>query len=870
MSTKTAIDLATLGAPDNDSEGVDCYISEKGIQAAPEAIRELEGSSGIGKYQATMYMDGVTYYIFERKIFNEKMEIVKARYSYFDERDFSFITFGSREEIPTDDYFEYKLKNEQIDRKRPIKTISYMTITNAELQFFNIKDMNTLDFKVSNNIVALFNCNILAFLRADNNDLHFIKNPIFSTKTPNDITDKFPMGILSLRSWSPVWLRDHYNAELGDRVVDLRDKYKPPDFAVLLSEESVFIYDKNTKKVLALRQIRRRMKSDNEYYPEQVYINQSGSFTIDENMDWKVIRESFGNFTPYVYLEYVNHLYLFDSNIASSEQITGGDNIYGVEWTSEQMENEAVIASQIKFVTPSSASTPSRVEFFKPLPVMHKIHVPTDYYHKIPFCQSLPIPSNPRAKYCELYDARRIWGHEIRGFWIESTANFSFTRFETNDTIEDVKRKIKEVLERDNINTPDNWEKIHRDGTFSSTQEEVNQSFLIALGTYVYEFDFEAVLKGISLSYHTQDYLWGQRSRSFSLGTKLFTNVNPYTQNNKTEEIEISKWREQDIVGNDQRKLRRTVIDDMKKAELATQTLSLKDSQGNLRILSLPNQETQEVTVEYKNAVYYTDVGSFNITPANNQYEVPSNISDKIIGLWGEDRDILFISSKSIERFNIADSFDVPLTFVRLEKTYDLLIDWSGINKRLDILTKEKGTIYLNGEKRIKAIFNESSRIAPDTVWKATDLRIIENNANLYVIDSQNRAFKQALSSPVFSLTRGGTTGNTPLLASNTLGIFFCDWESDERFSVEWTYRNERNILLGEITIRMAQFNSAMAMEKRTIELYKDGNLIRSRYTSNATVNFYKFGRGLSSKFKINLEGYLKEVVLTDTEGWQK
>jgi len=121
---------------------------------------------------------------------------------------------------------------------------------------------------------------------------------------------------------------------------------------------------------------------------------------------------------------------------------------------------------------------------------------------------------------------------------------------------------------------------------------------------------------------------------------------------------------------------------------------------------------------------------------------------------------------------------------------------------------------------------------------------------------------------PIFSLTEASNNEN-PLLAAR-VGILRCQWESNSKFSVEWTYRNERNILLSEITIRRAQFSSTEAAEKRTIELYKDGILKHSRSTAHATVKFYKMGRGLSSRFKIKTEGYLREVELTDTEGWQK
>ncbi|MDR2593928.1 MAG: hypothetical protein LBC87_04075 [Fibromonadaceae bacterium] len=876
MSTKTAIDLATLGASENDSEGVDCYISEKGIQAAPAKVRELEGSAGVGKYHATMYMNGITYYIFERKIFNEKLEAVKARYGYFDKPNLNFLEYGSgeeRERIPTN-YF--KFDNERVDAKRPIKTISYMTLTNKTLQFFNITEMNTIDFEVSNNILALFNCNVLAFMaeREGNNPpvLTFIKNPLFATKTPDDITNKFPMGILSLRSWSPVWMKYHYkntNAYLYKRVVDIRRDAKPVDFTVLLSEESVFIYDKNTGEILALRQIRRRTKMDDDY-PYVAYLNDNSQLG-KHTTDWKAIMDIDNTDRPMVYLEYVNHLYLFNTEYIESG-LGQNDNAYGMEWKNSQTSGNIIISS--KLTNENGGTFPHSVTFYEPLPFLVTVPVSATSSYRIPFCQ-VQIGKDAGGAtfhYGKFKIPERILGDfEIHSFY-QGKSELRPSEFRKGDNIDYIKEKINSTVEFMTA-TPDEWSHVLPGGEFktfySLNSAFAKEDFIVSPMLRVYEINGDAVLNGTSLSYHTQDYLWGQRSRAFSIGTRLYTNVNPYIKTNKSEEITIQKFREQNIIGNDLGKLPTAVIKGLAKNELAARTLKLRDQQGNLRILSLPKQDMEEVTVEYKNAVYYTDIGSFNITPENNQYEVPSNISDKIIGLWGEDRDILFISSKSIERFNIADSIDVPLSFVRLEKTYDLLVDWSGINKRLDLLTKEKGAIQLNGEKRIRVIFDENSRIAPDTVWKTTDLRIIENIDCFYAIDSQNRAFRQEINAAIFSLTDSGTENSEPILAGDS-AMHLCKWESDKRFSVEWTYRNERNILLSEITIRMALFNVAMAMKKRTIDLYKDDILIRSRDTSNATVNFYKFGRGLSSKFKIKLQGYLREVMLTDTEGWQK
>jgi len=869
MSTKTAIDLSTLGAPDNDSEGVDCYISEKGVQASPESTGELvvADSANAGKYQSTMYMNGKSYYIFTKRIYDENMKNIRPRFYRFKGKDDGFVfedvTNSQIGEVP-DDFFTDKDNSAE---KRPIKTISYMTLTNKTLQFFNLIQMNTIDFEVSNHIVALFNCNVVAFINEEDSYLTFVKNPIFATKTQDDITDHFPMGILSLRSWSPLWV--------AGSVMDSVNLKKTRDgVAILLSEESVFLYDKRDRKVLALRQLRRRCKSDPDDITYSNYISDN-PISVDTTIENKFHTISTNTAEiPRSYFEYVNQLYLFTGkNFYTSFP----EEYYEQKWSSRDDYNGQITTSAIT-QTPAN-SWYDNVRFFGKYPILQIYDAKSKTYHKIPFCFFNSLDSTKKeidglkvgfakSNYGSLPVMAGLYVYSFFRAWATGGSEV----FENGDTIDDVLSKIESRVSSSYLATPDNWTRITNNGEFEKHNDtnQVKTNFAMSGWSRVYEINGEAVLNGTSLSYHRQDYLWGQRSRAFSLGTKIYTDANPYTATNKNEEIEISKWREQERIGNDLRKLPISV-DSLAPAELAGKTLKIRDYNENLIIPTLIEMETQDVTIEYQNAVYYTDIGSFNITPANNQFEVPSNISDKIIGLWGEDRDILFISSKSIERFNIADSIDVPLSFVRLEKTYDQLIDWSGINKRLDILTKEKGAICLNGEKRVNAIFNEDSRIAPDTVWKATDLRVIENTGCIYVIDSQNRAFKQDIEAPIFSLTKAG--GTKPLLAGN-FGIFYCEWESSKRFKVEWTYRNERNILLSEITIRMAQFDTAAAQKKRRIELYRitdDGTKrINSVETAQSTVKFYKIGRGLSCRFRIETEGYLKEVVLTDTEGWQK
>lgn len=183
------------------------------------------------------------------------------------------------------------------------------------------------------------------------------------------------------------------------------------------------------------------------------------------------------------------------------------------------------------------------------------------------------------------------------------------------------------------------------------------------------------------------------------------------------------------------------------------------------------------------------------------------------------------------------------------------------------MLIKDKGCISLNGVKRAMEIFGPESRIAPDTVWKASELMIVEGTDFCHAINPNGNAFKISGNIPVFALTMEGVEG---IFIAGRNGICKCAYESGQAFSVEWTYRVARNIILSEIAIRMAQYDLNLAREKRYIQLLKDGKPIRDRVTSESAISFYQLGAGLASRLKIVMAGYLREVAMRDTERGQK
>jgi len=901
VSQKTAIDLDTLGAPDNDSEGHGCYISEKGIQAAPAAIEAMEveaedSPEELGKYHGVMYICGKTYHIFNEMLLGEDMEPAVAMFTEFGEDlEYNGKDIKPSSRIPANPPYFESMEGAP-GKERPVKTISYMTLTSNELPFMDIAGNSTFSFRVRDNIVALFSCNVIAFMESaiakdgegkeieTDIGLRFIKNPIFASRVQNNLTDRFPMALLSLRSWTPAW-KGSLPAS-GD-LLALREEPADSKSRLLLSEESVFVYNKDTRKILALRQIRRRIRADREskYAGENFEQTSYDGMTMEN----KVYGGSAAAGNWFIQnFEYVNHLYLFtDENLGGIGDYFEIDDhgylpvgsfdpfpiYYGSEFDGDIEPKVQISPQEMEQMDGDNLAGIGDIYLFHKYQRLKHWQVGSNEKHRIPFCfinsldagkndiDSLKHGSANLKNPVTILERRADW---LAMAWAHAIAVF----FEDGDKIDDVLEKIKSQMGNMDLATPDNWARIKDSGDFDADYFEAQYGIAFSAWSRVWEIYGNAELWGADISYHTQKSLFGLRSRAFSIGTRIYSDINPYKWGNSEFLMEIRKWGTKETVGLETKA--QWWLDGIAPIELAERTLKIRISRSNkLVILALPEWIMSELTSEYRNAVYFSDAGSFDINTTDQHYIVPSNVSDSITGMYGEDRDILLISSKSIERFNIADSSEEPISFVRLDKVYDYLIDWSGINSRLDTITKEKGATMLNGIKTVREIFNTESRIAPDTIWKTTWLRVIDckegDDRFLHLLDSQNRAFRHECAQPIFSLT--SSKNGKPLLADEH-AIYYCDWESGNPFTVEWSYRSERNILLGKISIRNAQHKPSD--EKRMVRLWKDGKPIRERLTSHASIDFYKLGRGISSRLKVETSGYLREVAMTDTEEGQK
>jgi len=812
MSTKTAIDLDTLGSPDNDSEGANCYISEKGIQALP-CKKNIIGE--YGAYLCKFFMCGVAYYVFSNQIIDENGNPVKAMYMEFDNNGMLSNENDKLMDAPPEFYF-----NKQAKFERDIKTVSYMTLTKGELNLYDISKNETLNFIAESNILAVFSCSIIAFQHKDDHNLIFVKNPVFHYSTTDDVSDISPLQVYIYRAFIPLPSNVGFTAEECGKHT-----YQGfTDGRLVLHEESIFLYDKDSRKIKALYQRRRRLKGD-------AYLDGKLTFN-DRYPEMYVLGSSFGIGGGFVYTFYYVHAFYFFTEIN-----------YGLNVQRSTLRTNFFRTWDGNYESGSS------------IPVLDISEYP--YFPRcIPMQNGTALfHLNPDMNKKQSQDFAINWGSG-RLQWAPS----DYLKVDKDTTIDEV----MEFADHYTLYpTPDDGYNAEWRCWNFITQESANPSLFASLGQA-----------------HYQEYLWAQRSRLFSLGTKSFKNVWPFNDianqletivANK-EELELRRFASVQMRGNEENNVMDIRINEEYLGKFSDLSNILWDN-GVLvsrLIYSLFKWPKKEVEIENVNEVYFTMIGSLGYKFEDLPYFVPSNISDIVVGLYGIDRNIFTISKKSIEQFNIADLDVNPVQFVSLKGTYDILVDWSGLNDKLDILAKERGQYIFNNTPRVKKCFNMDSRILPATTSKGVALDIVQISENeIRIIDPNKREFLIPISAPIHAITLKGRD-DIFCSAQGQLWETAIDDGNSDRFKVSWTYRTGRNILLSKILIRTAQYDAKYGSTSRIYRVFKDNEPIRERDTKNQTVEFYKIGRGLNNRLTLEMEGYLREVEIEDTERGQK
>jgi len=844
MSIKTAIDLETLGTPDNDSEGYNCYISEKGIQALPSKndnyLRRF-----LGEYQCKFFLCGKTYYVFDGFIVDENNETDTIMCLEFDENGIFKQRIISNGEL-LENYFS------SADGEKT-KTVSYMTLTDKKFSLFLLNSGTHLNLSAEKNILVVFSNNIIAIRNENEKDakgipmLTFIKNPVFAKGKEDDISELSALQVFSVRTFTPKPKHgfgdyENYDVEIenaeicgtcriGDEITDL-----------VLLEDDVFLYDRETEKIKALFQRRRRFAaetlssiwgwntnasaSSSDYWPRSAYLH--SSFTDKDN----VVKYKF---------EYVNLVYFFDSDTLGVDLSDARTQFYN-EWTGANDEK-------------SINGTPLRIT---KLGETHSISI----RHNVPQYPKTLIANKAGGEACVFISfsgSTEAYGVTLNG----SASSTLYAINEVNVMSVDKETTVTQLKEQ--------WARIAYKFDFlldDRVEFRINQMQLPLA-----QRRFDAELRGTVYQYTMRKKTWAQMGRLFSIGTQVFNKRLLFSKGSNADgKISLQKFNRQDVLYND--------YDYAKEININENVLAQFDDMHKIKG-TIPNSgyaiyglfdwnTVQEDTIEYSNAVYFSDVGAIYLETANFPYIVPSNVSDTIIGLYGEDRNLWTISQKSIEQFNISDAQSAPVQFVKLTQTYELLVDWSGINGRLDLLTKENSAFLFNGQARVKEIFSLQSRISPSTAIKGTRLAVIRGSGQFcHLIDAKNRAFKAGNDSSVFAITFKNLENTFADLDGNVF-LAKIDDGNAKRFTVEWTCRIARNTVLRLIRIRMAQYDKAAGQAKRWLRLFRDGMFLRSRLTNHQTVEFFKIAHSPNTRLKLEMEGYLKEIEIEDSERGQK
>jgi len=419
--------------------------------------------------------------------------------------------------------------------------------------------------------------------------------------------------------------------------------------------------------------------------------------------------------------------------------------------------------------------------------------------------------------------------------------------------------------------------------------------------------DSSTIIDGF-IDFRMQDYLWAQRNRLFSLNTRYIKNVSIFSSISGywNRVLFSSPTEAYDIAANSisqfyfTEKNRTSILasfsieDNSLKTSLESaisynfnNNTILRNGFGYASIVSLIFNDVNRndsFIQPYKNAVYFSSIGSTNIIEEDETYFVPSNLNSLVFGLYGQDRSIWAITDKGIEEFNIGDVDEMtvsPMSFNKVIKTYDSNVDWSGINNRLDLIYKQMNSYFFNDVQRIKPVFTKDSRIAPDTTYKQINFSVIDNitstvaypTPHFLLIDSNKREFKVDYGNPIHSLTnwKTETDGTDDWFATdNSIQLVSYDKGNDNSYSIAWTWRPQKTELLRKISVNCSRYDTDLGRTKANFKLYRNGKLFAERDTDQYNVNFFKVGRMNSARLLLEMQNYFKGLEMDDTGVHQK
>jgi len=909
----------TLGLPNSDSEAHNCYLSEKGLQAVPVTYQTIH--AGTGRYLAKFNLNSEVYYILDNNILDSAMNIIEFNYSYFDSN--GVYTDKGLVSIIPDNLFEYKINGKIIDEIRSIKTISYQTITNSTLTLLDIAKDSIISFKVNNNVLCYLSCSILIFFSEDeysNLTLQVIKNPVLCNTVDDNITETYNLGVYHFRSYIPG---NRIDSDAGftlstpqptslmygmtDDLIPSTDQIGPMTLKVC--EDLTVIYDKTSRAIKAVRQIRRTVAGDYNY-PKSGPGGPGTSFTNNE-LDygaWQVALDkiNYNSTIPNDWdCEQINKLYVYGdaptwppSDLNDDWDFGNGGTIRGNAGADPFSIASIGFPSWIQSTTSSIMLPLTTSAQIQSLDYRTVTDNTVELYAMITFTTSASNQPTPSGFF--------VTSNTSIGKWVGcNTTGIVINKDTTIDDIFGRYENISKAMAANRIFTPDTAK--YNEGTIGNSWSGVmmNYSAIFAYAQILVE-NREAEIwanqssnSGI-LSFFTGQFFWAQRNRLFSIGTKYITNnlitTIPQTTDNPVEmdnapSISINKFAVNELLGNATGNLLynedpttfKSLIGFDNLNRLYYQIYNWPNFYIRRMIFTWVPSTAIDSTIEYENAVYFTGIGNVGIVNADNQYFVPSNVNAQIIGLWGQDRNLFCVSNKGVEQFNISDNIEVsPMSFNKVEKLYDTLCDWTGVNNRLDLLYKTMNSFFLNDLQRIKEIYNLNwSRFAPDTTYKQINFTVIDNlnwlgDPHWRIFDSENREFKIDPELPIHSLSNiipeAVIPGKVLDIYVNNDSVLACriDQDNKQSFDFAWTWRPSKTEYLRKIMLEKSAYDTTLANEKSMVKLWRHGKLLGERYTTNYAVSFFKIGKMNSARLKIETDKYVKQVTLVDTEVHQK
>jgi len=937
MSVKTVIDTDSLGLPDSDSYGVNCYVSEKGIQGTPAPVTLLASA---GDYICSFVNNWKTYYVFSSVILDETLSSPPAL--WYDSGNPS-----GAPSMPPDFWPANDIDGDGL--RRNIKTVSYMTLADKAFELSipanDPSNPSILSFTAQYNSLTVFNKNIFAFTD-ETLGLCFVKDSelVFDTLTDLPASEG---GSFFIRKYLLLVNAANYAAQgttqSGAPAMPASFGARPMplvNLMALMQKPGTDMNDFDQLTMTSSYCISLYQKAEDDY----LFFNAgASSYTLApvniSQHDTSPVRmrnpDSFGNAvvaaagTPSKSLNSWNLVAELNLAVDSETRTikfgfiqdykTPGLQVGCVQGSWAAPANYIVTDPSTQ--NPISGTGPYAHAFVDALQCNGTILDSNsaniaDYSYVIQGLPFPPVQAAPGnfAQFADSQGQQKIlqWtpspsysfgGWTVIQEGIGWTASPAFT-ISVGDSIDAVDSNIsqwladcrqKYVFEANALQA--NFMAVYKEDYVYAglTQARAKGHEQFALVNQLFILPSSLLLK-TSVDWDSQDI----QGRNFNITARVFQSSNypAWQPNANVSSTGGNPEAENTLLGTSNRTFTQTsggvptdyevTEADVRLAyslqalqrptnanfELPFDMLTKLQFQGqSLFSLAFPRFTQWVDSGMDANSVYYTRPSRLALDMVSGNYIIPSNIADKNIGLWGKDRILSVIGTKSIERYQIASEASNNVHWLDLASKWDQIVDWSGLGARGDnpnFIYKKHSDYFANDVNFVrKNGLDDLSFLAEETAIKGIRFMAIKRaNGETVLLDSKNRWFVQQPGSCWRALTFKGYAN---IYADDSGSIWLCDPEELRMpYTVAWISRTPMNHSVGEIAIAYDDYLGSDV--ERMVELLRNGSAVRSRMTTNELVKFYSLGRGGSDLLAIrtSISGYLRQVSVTDTEKLQQ